>query len=83
MELASLREDLNRTRRQIADVSSLIGRRRVVLAELIVERRDVAAARETLAAMETFLAYLTKRRNQLEQQLSDIEQRMAEVRQAL
>ncbi len=74
MEQASLRDDLNSTRRQIADVSALICRQRVFLAESIVARRNATPARESLAVMEAFLARLADRRNRLEQELLDVEQ---------
>jgi hypothetical protein len=74
MEQASLRDDLDSTRQQIADMSALICRQRVFLAESNVARRNAAPARESLAVMEAFLACLADRRNRLEQELLDVEQ---------
>lgn len=79
MERASLLDGLNRARKQIEEVSPLISRQRIVLAELIVARRDTTAARDALTAMKAFMVFLTARRNQLEQELATADQSTADA----
>jgi hypothetical protein len=82
MKQATLLSNLSSTRRQIEEVKSLIRRQRVILAELIVERRNATAARDALAAMEVFMASLVAHRTGLEKELDEhsIDQRRAALR---
>jgi len=77
MERDTLLGNIISTRRHIDEVGSLVSRQRIVVAELIIERRSTTAAREALAAMETFLISLVATRNELEAEFAEypLEQR--------
>ena len=77
MERDTLLRSIRSTRQHIDEVGNLISRQRIVVAELIIERRNTTAAREALASMEAFLISLVTTRNELEAELAEypIEQR--------
>lgn len=81
MDGASLSASLRSTLQKIEDVSWLIRRQRLFVAEVIVAHRNARAAREILDAMEHYLTSLIADRKQLEQQLA-VAELPAEARQS-